>query len=356
MKMRERRWESQAAISFEQVVAFCRSLTERGLEVKGIDKEVSCYFEELWIHTLDEIDRLEAWPVDEVTLVQVNDRWEGDFFVLAATHYDLFRRHRSLEAYLSLSHPWAAPSELKVRLHRPEAMFWIGFRQDHGFIRVRLAPIEIITPGERRGDQRRFSWMSERASFFAAAVEGLELPLFVEWEKGSLSISSEDPAWPISCSWPDAFGPCQFEQIVSDPYQLLVPAARLISKRGARPATIRTFFSGFPPEVLEAFHRLQPTSRLLYRGYIHAPLKDLPKIIEAIGPSGKVLANLCEFRTGQILPEGEEAYAVAGVVGGRSGFKIEIRLNRAPLPEERMEAWLQHLTGIPMRYAPLSLY
>lgn len=354
--MRERRWESQETIGFDAVVALCRSLSERGLDVKGIDKEVSCYFEEFWIKSLDEINRLEAWPVDEVTLVQVNDRWEGDFFVLAGSHYDLFRRHLSMEAYLSLSHPWSIPPELKVRLHQHEAMFWIGFRQDHGFIRVRLTPNEIITPGERRGDQRRFSWLSERASLFAAAVEVLDLPLFVEWEKGSLSLSSEDPAWPVSCSWPDAFGPCQFEQIVADPYQLLVPAARLISKRGVRPATIRTFFSGFTPEALESFHRLQPLSRLLYRGYIQAPLKDLPKMVEAIGPTARVLANLCEFRTGQLLPEGEEAYAVVGVVGGQSGYKIEIRLNRAPLPEERMEEWLQRLTGIPMRYAPLSLY
>ena len=354
--MRERRWVSQATIDFEEVVAFCRSLKTLGLEVKGIDEEVSCYFEEFWINRLDEIDRLEAWPVDEVTLVQVNDRWEGDFFVLAGSHYDLFRRHLSMEAYLSLSHSWQAPTELKVKLHQPEAMFWIGFRQDHGFIRVRLIPNEIITPGERRGDPRRFSWMSERASLFAAAVEVLDLPLFVEWEKGALSISSEDSAAPVSCSWPDAFGPCQFEQIVADPYELLVPAARFISKMGIQPATVRTFFSGFSREVLETFHRLQPMSRFLYRGYIHAPLKDLSKMVEAIGPTGKVLANLCEFRTGQVLSEGEEAYAVVGVIGSQSGFKIEIRLNRAPLPEEQMEEWLKRLTGMPMRYAPLSLY
>lgn len=354
--MRERRWESQTAVSFEEVVAFCRSLKELGLEVKEIDKEVSCYFEEFWIDKLDEIDRLEAWPVDEVTLVQVNDRWEGDFFVLAGSHYDLFRRHLSMEAYLSLSHPWRVPSDLKVKLHQPESMFWVGFRQDHGFIRLRLIPNEIITPGERRGDQRRFSWMSERASLFAAAVDVLDLPLFVEWEKGALSISSEDPASPVSCSWPDAFGPCQFEQIVVDPYQLLVPAARFISRAGLRPGTVRTFFSGFPREVLEGFHRLQPTSRFLYRGYVHAPLKDLSRLVEAIEPSGRVLANLCEFRTGQILSEGEEAYAVIGVIGSQAGFKIEIRLNRAPLPEEEMDGWLQRLTGMPMKYAPLSLY
>jgi len=354
--MRERRWESQATIDFEEVIAFCRSLRERGLEVKGIDKQVACYFEEFWINSLDEIDRLESWPVDEVTLVQVNDRWEGDFFVLAGSHYDLFRQHLSMEAYLSLSQPWQAPAELKVKLHQPESMFWIGFRQDHGFIRVRLIPNEIITPGERRGDQRRFSWMNERATLFAAAVEVLDLPLFVEWERGALSISSEDSSSPVSCSWPDAFGPCQFEQIVVDPYELLVPAARFVSKMGSRPATVRTFFSGFSKGVLEAFHRLQPTSRFLYRGYVHAPLKDLSKIVKAIEPNGRVLANLCEFRTGQILSEGEEAYAVIGVIGGESGFKIEIRLNRAPLPEEQMEGWLQRLMGMEMRYAPLSLY
>ncbi|MBI3804359.1 MAG: hypothetical protein HY282_11425 [Nitrospirae bacterium] len=354
--MRERRWESQSTITFDEMAVLCSTLRGFGLEVKEIEKEVSCYFEEFWIDALEEIDRLEEWTVDEVTLVQVDSQWKGDFFVLSAHHYDLFRRYLSMEAYLSLCHPWQVPADLKAKLHHAEAMFWIGFRQDHGFIRVRLVPNEVITPGEKRGESKRFTWMSERAALFSSAIEALDLPLFVDWEKGALSISSEDPATPISCSWPDAFGPCQFEFITADPYELLVPAARLVSKFGARPATIRTFFSGFSREVLQMFHRLQPEGRLLYRGYVQAPLSDLPKIVQAVEPSGRVLANLCEFRTTQLLPKGEEAYAVIGVIGSGLGFKIEIRLNRAPLPEERMEEWLEGLTGLAMRYAPLSSY
>ncbi|HZR47687.1 MAG TPA: hypothetical protein VFA47_13335 [Candidatus Manganitrophaceae bacterium] len=354
--MRERRWESQGFIHFDEVAVLARRLKERGLDVKDFRREAACYIEEFRIARLDEIDRLGAWNIDELTLVQINDRWEGDFFILAGKHHDLYRQHPRMEGYLSLSHPWRIPDALNLRLHQPESMFWIGFRDTHGFIRVRVIPGEIITPGERRGEGRRLAWMTERASAFSEAIQALDLPLFVEWEKGSLTISPEEETSAVSLSWPDAFGPCQFEYIVSDRYELLVPAARFISKVGSRPAVIRTFLSGFPKEILEEFHSLQPESKMLYRGYIHAPLNDLPEVVQAMVPSGRALVNLSEFGTGTLLPQGEESYAVVGVIGSESGFKIEIRLNRAPLPEAEMEEWLNDLIGLPMGYAPLALY
>jgi hypothetical protein len=354
--MRERRWESESFVKFDEVMALSDRLQGQGLEIKGAHQEAACYIEEFWVSRIDEIDRLNGWNIDEVTLVQISERWKGDFFVLAGEHHDLYRQYTGMEAYLSLSHPWRIPDELKVRMHQPESMFWIGFRDTHGFIRVRVIPNEIITPGERREEGRRMIWLTERASAFSEAIQALDLPLFVEWDKGSLLISTEESSSAVSLSWPDAFGPCQFEYIVSDRYELLVPAARLISKFGNRPALVRTFLSGFPQEILEKFHHLQPQSKMLYRGYIHAPLKELPEVVSSMAPHGRALVNLCEFATRRLLPEGEPSDAVVGVIGSESGFKIEVRLNRAPLPEDEMGDWLNDLIGMPMGYSPLALY
>jgi hypothetical protein len=354
--MRERRWESHSFVGFDEVIALSDHLKRRGLDVKSFQQDAACYIEEFWVKRIDEIDRLNAWNIDEVTLVQINDRWEGDFFILAGNHHDLYRQYPGMEAYLSLSHPWRIPDEVKLRMHQPESMFWIGFRDTHGFIRVRVIPNEIITPGESRGETKKLTWMTERASAFSEAIQALDLPLFVEWEKGSLRISAEESSSAVSLSWPDAFGPCQFEYIVSDRYELLVPAARFIAKFGIQPALIRTFLSGFPLETLDKFHQLQPQSRMLYRGYIHAPMKDLPQVVQAMAPNGRALVNLCEFGTRQLLPAAEASDAVIGLIGSESGFKIEVRLNRAPLPENEMEDWLNDLIGLPMAYSPLALY
>jgi|GEM_PF-275669 len=355
-RMRERRWESQSTFDFEEVMALCDGLRRLDVPIKGADQEVACYLEEFCVSRLEEIDCLAAWTVDEVTLVEVLNPWEGDFFLLAAKHHDLFQRCASSDGYLSIGHPWHVPDKLGIKLHHREGMFWIGFRQPHGFVRLRIAPNEVITPGERRGEAKRYSWMAERASILGGAIELLGLPLFIDWGEDALSITSEDPAGQLACSWPDAFGPCQIEYTISDRYELLVPAARFISKLGHRPSTLRTFLSGYPREVLKNFHDLQPESKLFYRGYIQAKLKDLPALVESTAPTGRVIANLSEFQTGRLVVEGEDAYAVLGIVGNLSGFKIEMRLNRAPLPEEKMKGWLQWLLGTPMIYSPLPPY
>ena len=354
--MRERRWESHSFIRFDEVRGLAGRLKSRGIDVKDFRREAACYIEEFRVGRLDEIERLGAWEIDEITLVEITDSWEGDFFILAGKHHDLYRQYPRMEGYLSLCHPWRIPDHLTPKMHQPESMFWIGFRDTHGFIRVRVIPNEIITPGERRGETEQLTWMTERASAFSEAIQALDLPLFIEWEKGALTLSTEEGSAAVSLSWPDAFGPCQFEYIVSDRYELLVPAARFVSKVGIKPAVIRTFLSGFPREILDEFHQLQPESKMLYRGYIHAPMDDLPQVVQSMIPHGRALLNLCEFGTRQVLPTAEESYAVVGVIGSESGFKVEVRLNRAPLPEDEMEAWMKALTGMPMVYSPLALY
>lgn len=355
--MRERRWESIQAIGFEDILTLQHRLKEAGLKVREPHQETACYIEAFSINHLDEIDRLSQWTIDEITLVQIKEAWSGDFFLLAALHHELYLEHTQMEGYLSLCHPWQIPAENEIKRHQPEALFWIGFRDTHGFIRVRIVPEEIIPPGEHRDAQHRLSWVTERALAFSSAIDVLDLPLFVEWHEGRLLVSTTDPASAVSVSWPDAFGPCQFEYVVTDRYDLLVPAARLVSKLGVQPATVKTFLSGFSQEALSVFHELQPDAQMLYRGYIHACLNDLPQVVEAVTANhGRVLINLCEFETNRLLLEGEPASAVLGVIGDVDGFKIEIRLNRAPLPEEKMIEWLNALTGFPVVYAPLSVY
>lgn len=70
---------------------------------------------------------------------------------------------------------------------------------------------------------------------------------------------------------------------------------------------------------------------------------------------GRVLVNLCDFETESLLPDAQKASAVIAVMGEKLGFKIEIRLNRIPLPEEKTRDWLGEIMGIPIVYAPLPV-
>ncbi len=352
--MREQRWESQHPISFDQITTLRARLKDKGLKVRGMFEETACYIEELSVDHIHEIDRLDPWTIEEMTLLQINERWEGDFFLLAGTHHDLYRKFPDMEGYLSICHPWHIPDALEVQHHETEALFWVGFRETHGFVRVRVVPAKIITPGET--DTNRLSWISERVRMFSSAIELLDLPLFVEWHQDKLSIVTEGMDAAVSVSWPDAFGPCQFEYVVSDRYSLLVPGARLVAKTGKHPAIIKTFLSGFTQEALQAFHQLQPGAKMIYRGYIHACLNNFPEVIEAMKKNkGRALMTLCEFQTEQFLPDALKASAVMGLIGDTSGFKLEIRLNRSPLPPDAIAEWLLELTGLPVSYAPLTL-
>jgi hypothetical protein len=354
--MREHRWETREPVSFEALLRQCRRLREAGVPVRSADQVGACYFEEFWVDRLEDICRLDPWPIDEVTLIEIHEAWAGDFFVLAGRHHELYREHASMEAYLSISHPWRIPLPGDLTAHHREAMFWVGFRDTHGFIRIRLVPTEILTPGEGGQDSRRDVWVNERAEALAAALDALDMPLFVDWSEGAPTVGSAEPGCRISGSWPDAFGPCQFEYVIEDRYALLVPAARLVERLGARPAVLRTYLSGWPPDALAAFRALQPTAKLLYRGFVHAGLSDLPDIADAVAPRGRVVATLGELSTAGMLENGRDAYAVIGAVGSQKGFTLEVRLNRLPLSRAETESWLEALIAAPVSYAPLSGY
>jgi hypothetical protein len=232
----------------------------------------------------------------------------------------------------------------------------LGFRHTHSFIRIRLQTGEVITPGETRGDARRAQWLDERRAAFLDAITALELPVDTAIEKEAVTLTPHDPSNPFFCSWPDAFGPCQFEYNTSDAYEFLVPASKLAATYAPEPAGVRAYLTGFSEEELAEFQAVEPAARLAYRCSVHCPLDELPEILDAIRPNGRLYATLCEFHTQELLPEGEEASAIIGLVGSHTGFGIEIRLNKAPLSEVAMATWLERLVGYPVDYAPLPAF
>src|SRR6185295_9199879 len=106
-----------------------------------------------------------------------------------------------------------------------------------------------------------------------------------------------------------------------------------------KPAIVRAYLTGFGEPALEDFATIAGPTRYAYRCSAHCPLDDVPEMFRAIAPTGRLYLTLCEFQTQQLLPDGDDASAIVGLAGLEGGFKLEVRLNRAPLPEENMAGW-----------------
>jgi len=346
--MRERRWESRETLDFNQVLAVGERLRQLGLKPAHPAKDIICYIEEWEVKAPEDIDQLDAWATEDITLVLVHENWEGDFFLYAGAFHTLYRQHEDVTTYCSVSHPWRLTARETIL---PRAMLWLGFRHTHAFIRVRLQTSEVVTPGERREDARRPRWLEDRRHAFDEAITLLTLPIRVAVDRGQVRLEA-DSAVPLFCSWPDAFGPCQFEYNSPDPFEFLVPASRLVAT-WREPATVRTYVTGFPEQVLGRFQALDPASRLAYRCSAHCALDEVPEMLQAIAPTGRLYATLCEFQSHEFLPDVDDASVIIGIVGANGAFQIEARLNRAPLPEEAVPGWLESMLGMPVSYAPL---
>ena len=349
--MRERRWETPAQLTFSDVLAVGERLRTLGLKPAVPAKDVICYIEEWTVDSPEDFDRLDPWATEDVTLVHVREGWQGDFFLLAGAYHTVYQRHQDVGTYCSISHPWRIREPL--RLHHPRSMLWLGFRHAHAFIRIRLHTTEVIPPGELRGEPQRTQWVDERRAAFLEAITLLELPIETAVEKDCLVLRPADQAVPFFCSWPDAFGPCQFEYNSSDAYEFLVPASKLASTCGPELVAVRAYLTGFSEAALEEFQLIESNARSAYRCSAHCPLDDLPEVLEAIQPEGRLYTTLCEFQTPELLPEGEDASAIVGIIGSDRGFQMEVRLNRAPLREDLMAGWIERLLGHPVVYAPL---
>jgi len=352
--VRERRWETTTSLSFGQVLAVGERLAGLGLKPVAPARDVICYVEEWTVKSPENFDQLDAWSTEDVTLIHVREGWRGDFFLLVGAYHTVYQRYQDVGTYCSISHPWRIRDPL--RLHDSRSMLWLGFRHAHSFIRIRLQTKDVITPGETRGDAERVQWLEERRTAFLEAITLLELPIETLVENQQLVLRPVDPSVPFFCSWPDAFGPCQFEYNTADAYEFLVPASKLAATSAPEPAGIRTYLTGFSEDALIDFLKVEPPARSVYRCSVHCPLDDLPEIRSVIEPDGRLYATLCEFQSQELLPEDTDASAIIGVVGSRAGFGIEIRFNKAPLHEERMVNWLEQLIGHPVVYAPLPAF
>ena len=206
--MRERRWETRAAMTFNEVLAVGERLAALGLKPAVAAKDVICYVEEWTIEAPEDFDGLDVWSTEDVTLVHVREGWRGDFFLLAGAYHTTYLRFQDVGTYCSISHPWRIRE--RMLLHENRSMFWLGFRHAHSFLRVRLQTREVVTPGETRDDARRDQWLDERRTAFLEAITTVGLPVDTIIEKGQLVLRPSDPSVPFFCSWPDAFGPCQF--------------------------------------------------------------------------------------------------------------------------------------------------
>ncbi len=158
------------------------------------------------------------------------------------------------------------------------------------------------------------------------------------------------------CSWPDAFGPCQFELNSPDVFEFLVPASQLAATYHGRPATVRTYLTGFSEKELRDFQSLKENKRSVYRCSAHNAFKDIPDILGILDRSGRLYSTLCEFQTETVLPKGKDVAAIIGIVATQGQFRIEVRLSQSPLIREETTEWLDGLLGVPVGYAPLSAF
>lgn len=352
--MREHRWETPTPLSFDEMLSVANKLRREGLSSIHEDKEMIGYIEEWEVSHPQQIEALAAWPTEDVTLLHLLDNWQGDFFLLAGRYHSIFQAHQTVNTYCSIAHPWRISQPLATIL--PEAWFWIGFRHTHGFIRVRVQTTEIITPGEWVESPRHRFWLADREEAFRAAIQLLDLPMEAVQTQDHVLLNTSRTDAPLFCSWPDAFGPCQFELNSPDPFEFLVPATRLVETHRGQPANLRAYFTGFSTQDVQQFTNIGSNPRLMYRCSIHCTLSDLDEVLQLILPRARIYGSLAEFQTGGLFPDSPDAAVIVGFVITNGQCRLEIRLNQRPLAPHDTERWLTELVGHPLRYSPLPAF
>jgi hypothetical protein len=164
----------------------------------------------------------------------------------------------------------------------------------------------------KRADGDRTEWLDERRAFLDA-ITILELPVETLIEKQQVILRPADPATPFFCSWPDAFGPCQFEYNTTDSFEFLVPASKLAATFAQEPAGVRAYLTGFSEEALTDFAAIEPGARFAYRCSVHCPLDELPEVLRQSSRRDAYIPRSVSSK--QVVPEGDDASAIIGIVG-----------------------------------------
>ena len=322
--MRERRWETAAQLKFGEVLAVGERLAALGLKPVHPAKDVICYVEEWVVDSPEDLDRLDPWATEDVTLIHVREKWQGDFFLLAGGYHTVYQRHQDVGTYCSISHPWRLRGLLQF--HHPTSMLWLGFRHAHAFIRVRLNTRDVVTPGETRADDQRAGWVEERRTAFEEAIATLELPVDVSVEKQAVVLKPVDASIPFFCSWPDAFGPCQFEYNSSDAYEFLVPASKLAATFGTQPADVRTYLTGFSEPALKEFDRFKPGRSMPTDARSIAPSMNYPNCSVRSNHRGVSIPRSANFKRKNCYPTEPMHRRSSESSGTARGFEMEVRL------------------------------
>ena len=100
--MRERRWESRSNLDFNAVLAVGERLAGLGLKPATPAKEIICYIEEWTVEGPEDIDQLDPWSIEDLTLVHIRERWQGDFFLLAGAYHTIYQRYQEIGTYCSV--------------------------------------------------------------------------------------------------------------------------------------------------------------------------------------------------------------------------------------------------------------
>ena len=352
--MREHRWESQFSFSFQELLAATERMRSAGLTTMHPEKEMIVYIEEWEVDNLEEIRKLDGWVTEDVTLLHVLDQWQGDYFLLAGRYHTVFQQFQSLQTYCSIAHPWTI--QCPTATLSPQAWLWLGFRHTHGFIRIRLQTTEIVTPGEWLEAPQEQCWLTERQEAFRECIAALDLPIEVHLIKDTIQLQTPRPDTPFFCSWPDAFGPCQFELNSPDPFEFLVPGSRLAATWPSPPVPVRAYMTGFTTKALANFSQILEAPRLKYRCSLHCCLHEIGEVQEQLASRGRIYGSLAEFQTESVLSEGRNTAAIIGFVGFEGRFQLEIRLNQHPLSHIDTTRWLERLVDTPLIYAPLPAF
>ena len=211
-----------------------------------------------------------------------------------------------------------------------------GFHQPCFYPRV--CTQEVVTPGETRRMQWRAEWVDERRAIFLDAIAMLDLGWWRHPSTGQPGADACRPGDAVFLFLAGCLGPCRSNTTTSTPYEFLVPASRLAATMASQPAGAGLSHRIFRPGI-DAFAAVQPGAKTVLPLFGIARWVNCPKRWRLSRHRAVSTVPLCEFQRKELMPEGEDASAIIGIVWHSRGFQLGLAHAR-PLPEDHMAGWL----------------